>query len=178
MMYDQSPLHLAAYVKGSSLLVIVLLLSVRGFAQKAEPVDGFVEKKMQEMHIPGLSLAVVKNGTVIKAAGYGMANVETGTAATPDTMYKMASLSKPVIAAAIMLLAQENRITLDDRVNQYLDDPPVAWSRITIRHLLTHTSGLVRDPADYHPYEERPITAVIKDSYSLPLAFQPGDKWL
>ena len=61
---------------------------------------------------------------------------------------------------------------------QYLDDPPDAWSRISIRHLLTHTSGLVRHPADYHPYENRPITAVIKDSYSLPLAFQPGEKWL
>jgi CubicO group peptidase (beta-lactamase class C family) len=178
MMHNQSPLHLAPCVKCSNLLVIVLLLSVSGLAQKAEPVDALVEKKMQAMHIPGLSLAVVKNSKVIKAAGYGMANLETGTAATPDTVYKTASLSKPVIAAAIMLLAQEDTITLDDRVNQYLDDPPGAWSRITIRHLLTHTSGLVRDPADYHPYEERPITAVIQDSYLLPLAFEPGDKWL
>jgi CubicO group peptidase (beta-lactamase class C family) len=109
MVHRQSPVDPAACIKRSNLLVIVLLLSVCGFAQQAEPVDALVEKKMQEMHIPGLSLAVVKNGKVIKAGGYGTANVETGTAATPDTIYKTASLSKPVIAAAIMLLVQENR---------------------------------------------------------------------
>ena len=159
-------------------LFIVFFLSISGAAQKSDPVDVFVGTKMQEMHIPGLSLAVVKNGKVIKAAGYGIANLETGTSATPETMYNTASLSKSVIAAAVVLLAQDGKISLDDKVNKYLEDPPDTWSQITIRHLLSHTSGIVRDPADYHPYENRPITAVIKDCYSLPLAFPPGEQWL
>jgi len=176
-MRNESPRHLPV-LSFSPLLVIVILLRMSAVAQKSEPVDAFVETNMQQMHIPGLSLAVVKNGRVIKVAGYGIANLETGTPATPETMYKTASLSKQVIAAAIMLLVQDGKISLDDKANKYLDDPPETWSQITIRQLLTHTSGLVRDPADYHPYEDRPITAVIKDSYSLPLAFQPGEKWL
>jgi len=133
---------------------------------------------MQEMHIPGLSLAVVKDGKVIKAAGYGLANVETKTPATAETVYKTASLSKPVIAAAVMLLVQDGRVGLDDKISRYLDDSPGTWQEITIRRLLTHTSGLVRDPSDYRPYEDRRIIAVIRDAYSLPLAFQPGEKWL
>jgi CubicO group peptidase (beta-lactamase class C family) len=70
---------------------------------------------MQKMHIPGLSLAVVKNGEVIKAAGCGSANLETETPAVPETVYKTASLSKQVIAAAIMLLAQDGKVSLMTR---------------------------------------------------------------
>jgi CubicO group peptidase (beta-lactamase class C family) len=175
---NESPSRLAASLRALTLLLGLLLAGVSAFAQGPEGRDALVEANMQKMHIPCLSLAAVKNGEVIRAAGYGIANLETGTPAAPETVYKTASLSKQVIAAAIMLLAQDGKVSLDDKINKYLDDPPEAWSHITIRHLLTHTSGLVRDPADYHPYEDRPITAVIKDSYSLPLAFQPGEKFL
>jgi CubicO group peptidase (beta-lactamase class C family) len=143
-----------------------------------DQVDGYVKQRMQDLHIPGLSLVVLKDDRIVKASGFGMASVESDSPATPETVYKIASLSKAFIASAILLLLQEGKIGLDDRVSKYLDGAPETWNKITIRHLLTHTSGIVRDPADYHPYEERPITAVIKDSYSLPLAFQPGDGWL
>jgi D-alanyl-D-alanine carboxypeptidase len=141
-------------------------------------VDDYVKKRMQEMHIPGLSLAVVKEGEIIKANGYGLANLETSTPAAPETAYKTASLSKPFIAAAILLLMQDGKIGLDDKVSKYLDGSPDTWKAITVRHLLTHTSGIVRDPSDYHPYSEQPITEVIKSVYPVPLSFQPGGKWL
>lgn len=141
-------------------------------------VDDYVKKRMQEMHIPGLSLAVVKEGKIIKASGYGLANLETNTPAAPETAYKTASLSKPFIAAAILLLMQEGKIGLDDKVSKYLDGSPDTWKEITIRHLLTHTSGIVRDPSDYHPYNEQPVTDVVKSVYPVPLSFQPGEKWL
>jgi CubicO group peptidase (beta-lactamase class C family) len=141
-------------------------------------VDDFVKQRMQDMRIPGLSLAVVKDGKVVKASGYGLANLETDAPATPDTVYKAASLSKPFIAAAILLLVQEGKLSLDDNVSTYLDASPESWKEISVRHLLTHTSGIVRDPTDYHPYNQQPITDVIKSVYAAPLVFQPGNKWL
>jgi Beta-lactamase len=149
-------------------------------SQRAEPdqVDDYVKQRMHELHIPGLSMAVVKEGQIVKASGYGMANLETSSPATPETVYKAASLSKPFIAAAILLLMQEGQIGLDDKVSKYLEGSPVTWKEITVRHLLTHTSGIVRDPADYHPYSEQPITDVIRSVYPVPLSFPPGYKWL
>jgi CubicO group peptidase (beta-lactamase class C family) len=141
-------------------------------------VDDYIRERMRDLHIPGLSLAVVKAGKIVKASGYGMANLETDTPATPETSYKTASLSKSFIAAGILLLMQQGKIGLDDRARKYLEDSPETWKEITIRQLLTHTSGIVRDPIDYQPYNQRPITDVIKSVYSLPLSFQPGEKWL
>ena len=137
---NESFSRLAASLTASTLLLALFFASVSAVAQGPEGVDALVEANMQKMHIPGLSLAVVKNGRVIKAAGYGIANLETGTHAAPETVYKTASLSKQMIAAAIMLLVQDGKVSLDDKINKYLDDPPEAWSDITIRHLLTHTS--------------------------------------
>jgi len=143
-----------------------------------EKADDYVNTWMRDQRIPGLSLAVLKEGRLVKATGYGMANLETNSPATAETVYKTASLSKQVIAAAILLLAQEGKIGLEDRANRYLDGAPEAWKEITIRQLLTHTSGIVRDPGDYRPYQEQPVGEVIKSVYSLPLSFPPGEKWL
>jgi CubicO group peptidase (beta-lactamase class C family) len=82
------------------------------------------------------------------------------------------------IAAAILLLTQDGRLGLDDKASMYLEGTPESWKDITIRHLLTHSSGIVRDPADYHPYNQQPVMDVIKAAYPLPLSFQPGEKWL
>ena len=133
---------------------------------------------MREMNIPGLSLAVLRDGKVIKTSGYGVANIETDTPATAETEYRIASLSKQFIAAAVLLLVQDGKIKLDDKASLYLDQPPAAWEDITLRQLLTHTSGISRDPADYHPYVQQPITDVIHAAYALPLSFQPGQGWL
>ena len=70
------------------------------------------------------------------------------------------------------------QINLHDKVSTYLDGTPDTSKEITVRHLLTHTSGIVRDPSDYHPYDEQEPTEVIKAVYSVPLSFQPGEKWL
>lgn len=144
----------------------------------SDQVDSYVKQRMQESQIPGLSLAVLEKGRIVEASGFGRANVETDTPATAETVYKIASLSKPFMAAAILLLMQEGKIRLDDQVSKYLEGAPTSWNKITIRHLLTHTSGIVRDPSDYHPYTEQPIDEVVRSVYSIPLSFEPGEKWL
>jgi D-alanyl-D-alanine carboxypeptidase len=154
------------------------LLIATSLPVHADAVDEYVNAQMQKLHIPGLSIAVVKDGRLIKAAGYGLANAETDTPATPETVYKTASLSKQILATAVMLLVQEGKVGLDDKAARYLNDSPESWKNITVRNLLTHTSGIVRDPPDYHPYRDQPPTDVIESVYPMPLNFQPGEKWL
>jgi D-alanyl-D-alanine carboxypeptidase len=141
-------------------------------------VDDFIKEQMRDLQIPGLSVAVIKGGKIVKEKGYGLADVETKTPATPQTVYKAASLSKQFIGAAILLLAQDGKLQLDDKASKFLDTVPDTWKDITIRELLTHTSGIVRDPVDYDPYRAQPITDVIRSAHSLPLNSQPGEKWL
>ena len=158
-------------------LVLSLLIGA-SLPVRADAVDDYVKAQMQTLHPPGLSIAVLERGRLIKVAGYGLANVETDTPATPETVYKIASLSKQFLSAAIMLLVQEGKIGLDDKAEKYLNGSPASWRNITIRNLLTHTSGMVRDPSDYHPYKEQPPSDVIESVYPMPLSFQPGEKWL
>jgi CubicO group peptidase (beta-lactamase class C family) len=77
----------------------------------------------------------------------------------------------------VMLLARQGKLNRNDTVAQYLADAPASWARITIDHLLSHTSGLVRDPPDYHPYVEQQPMAVIESAYALPLQSKPGERW-
>jgi len=100
---------------------------------------------MEEEQIPGLSLAVLRKGEPLILQGYGIANLEYNVPATADTLYEIASVSKQFVATAIMILAAEGKLTVDDPITGYFRNSPVSWQRITIRHLLTHTSGIVRD---------------------------------
>ncbi|HEY4955860.1 MAG TPA: serine hydrolase domain-containing protein, partial [Gemmatimonadaceae bacterium] len=92
---------------------------------------------------PGASLLVVRDGKPIIRRSYGLANLETGTAATPETNYRLASLTKQFTATAILLLVQDGKLTLDDRIRKWLPSLPSAFDSVTITHLLTHTSGSV-----------------------------------
>src|SRR5262245_31386931 len=83
-------------------------------AAARDTVDRFVAAEMGRMHIPGVSLAVVRAGKVIKTEGYGMADLENGIPVTPETVFKIGSVSKQFLATGIMLLAQDGRLTVDD----------------------------------------------------------------
>ncbi|HEX9287595.1 MAG TPA: serine hydrolase domain-containing protein, partial [Thermoanaerobaculia bacterium] len=97
---------------------------------------------MSKRRIPGLSLAVVEGGRLRKARGYGLADIELRVPATPDTVYQIGSMTKQFTAAGIMLLLQAGKTSLGDTIHKYLPDLPVAWRGVTLRHLLTHTSGI------------------------------------
>lgn len=143
---------------------------------RADDVDDYVVAQMSRQHIPGLSLAVLKNGRPVKVQGYGIANLELGTPAAPESVYQIGSVSKQFIAAGIVLLSAESKVALDDSVAKYLEDAPDAWRAITIRHLLTHTSGLVRETPGLQLKAQSDIDA-IRAGYTVPLVFAPGEKW-
>jgi D-alanyl-D-alanine carboxypeptidase len=160
--------------------VVLLLLSAPILAQDAstdQRVDTYIRSEMQKTHIPGLSLAVVENGRIVKVAGYGLANVETHTPATPNTVYKIGSVSKQFLAAGIMLLVQEGKLHLHDKVSSYIDGTPASWKDISIEQLLTHTAGLPLDPPDFAPFQQTPDAVVVKSLYDHPLLYSPGSEF-
>jgi CubicO group peptidase (beta-lactamase class C family) len=164
-------------VMPSTRLLLALLLVVAPASLRADQTDDHVLAQMKEFHLPGLSLVVIKDGTIIKAQGYGLANVAQRTPVQPETVFKIGSVSKQFIATGIMLLAEDRRLGLDDLVSKYLKGTPSAWAPITIRHLLTHTAGLVRESPGFEPFKTQSDADVIKAAYSVPLRFTPGEKW-
>lgn len=161
--------------KRIAFFALVLLLAAVA-ALRADETDDLVRAEMQKQHIPGVSLAIVREGKIIKAEGYGLANVELNVPATAQTVYKIGSVSKQFIAAGILLLVQENKISLDDRIGKFLEGTPDAWKEITIRHLLTHTSGIIREAPGFDPLKIQTDADVIKTAYALPLGFAPGER--
>ncbi len=132
---------------------------------------------MQLRHIPAVSIAVIKDGLLLKAEGYGIADMEHDVPARVDTVFKIGSTSKQFIAAGVMLLIQDGKIGADEKVSKYIPGTPSTWQAITIRHLLTHTSGLPREAPAFDPYKIQPDADVIKSAFPLPLNAKPGDKY-
>jgi len=162
--------------KHISALVLLLLFATAAPAQVNKVAD-YVKAEMKRQRIPGLSLAIVQNGKIILTEGYGLANVELNVPAKPETVYKICSVSKQFIATGVMLLVQEGKLGLDDPISRYLEGTPATWKAITIRHLLTHTSGIVREAPGFDPFKVQGDADVIKTAYPLPLRFSPGEKW-
>lgn len=159
-----------------SAFFLLLLFVVSTAAQSAE-VDAFVQAEMKKKNIPAVSVAIVKEGKVIKSKGYGLANVELNTPATAETVYKIGSISKPIIAIGIMMLVEEGKLSLDDKVSKYLADTPETWKDITIRNFLSHTSGVVRESPTFNAFRIQPDDLVIKGAYASPMSFAVGEKY-
>ena len=105
-------------------------------------VDKLVQDRMYHELLPGLALVVLKDGRILKEQSYGLADLDSKLPVTTNTVFRIGSLSKQFVATAIMMLVEEGKLGLDDPVSKYLDGTPSRWKRITIRHLLTHTSGI------------------------------------
>ena len=95
----------------------------------------------------------MRRGEVVLSEGYGVANLETGTRVTPQTMFQSGSLGKQFTAAGLMALVEDGRIGLEQSVREYLPETHSSWQPITIRHLLTHSSGIPDYTSDDFAYE-------------------------
>jgi D-alanyl-D-alanine carboxypeptidase len=161
------------------LVCVLALVLLPVFAQqlRADAVDDLVNAELARQQIPGLALAVMKDGKLAKSAGYGLANVEEKVPVLPETVFRIASVGKQFIATGILLLVEDGKMTLDDRLGALLDDAPPTWAPLTVRQLLSHTSGLVRESPGYLPILRQPDINVIRAAYPLPLQFTPGEKY-
>lgn len=157
--------------------VIILFISVGVNAQQQDEIEMFILKQMNDQKITSLSIGVIENGKIIKEIGYGFANIELKISASQNTVYKLGSLSKQMVAAGIMLLIQNKKVKLADTITQFFKDAPITWNKITIRHLLNHTSGLERESSGFQPMQTQADSVVIKASYKDSIVFEPGTKW-
>ena len=157
-----------------SLILLLFCVSEAAAQTRAVPdtIDGFIRAELERQRIPGMSVAILRGDTVLLARGYGFANLEHRVPATDSTVYAVGSLSKQFTAAAIVLLSEQGRLGLDDPISRYLPEGSAVWSAVTIRHLLTHTSGVPEDTTlDWHrDYSESELVR----SAAQPLEFEPG----
>ena len=164
------------------LLLTAALLTGTARPSHADGVDNYLKAQMAARHIPGLSVAVVQDGKVVKTAAYGVSDVNAKTPVTLDTRFILGSCTKPFTAVAVLQLMEAGKVDLDAPISRYLDGLPSAWNRVTVRELMTHTSGLpnYRLFLDYaylsDPKYSRPgsVIALLADK---PLDFPPGTKY-
>jgi CubicO group peptidase (beta-lactamase class C family) len=130
--------------------------------------------------VPGVSVLVLRNGKAVVRRSYGFADLERRTAATPQTNYRLASVTKQFTAASVLLLAQQGKLSISDRLKRWLPSLPSALDSVTIKHLLTHTSGIV----DYEDLIPDSATAQVHDLDVLHLLeskdstyFKPGTNY-
>lgn len=163
------------------LLIAMISLST-GCATHANSPGNDVDALMSRYDgaVPGASLLVIQDGNPVVQRGYGLSDVEHGIEAGPATNYRLASVTKQFTASAILLLAEDGKLTLDDRLRQWLPSLPAADDAITLRHLLTHTSGLI----DYEDVMDSKTTEQLRDADVLRLLesqdrtyFKPGSDY-
>ncbi len=157
-------------------LLLFFFLPSLAFAQ-IDSTDIIVKQMMDKQKIVGLSLAVIKNGQAVTNKGYGLANVELNVPVSSESVIRLGSVSKQFFTTAIMKLAEDGKLSIEDSVHKFFPDAPETWRPIQIKHLMSHTSGLQREAPAYDNFKIQPDINVIKSAYSLPLVFKTGEKY-
>ncbi len=166
-------------VKAALLFVLAFAANLAG-AQDKKAIDAFVTSLMQKRGVPGVSIAIVREGKVIYAKGYGLSDIENDVPAKPETVYQIGSMTKQFTAAIVMQLVDEGKVKIDEPARTYLTDLPEAWKAVTVRQLLNHTSG-IRSYTDIPTFGSKmrePVgsgfLAYIQNEKP---DFAPGEKW-
>jgi CubicO group peptidase (beta-lactamase class C family) len=161
----------------------VLGLGFVGFfcaASANEQIDDLVLEEMRVNDIPGLAVAVVSGGNVVKLGTYGVANVELDVSVTPGSVFELASLTKHFTAAAVLLLAEEGKLGLNDQLSNFVEDAPPEWSEIRISHLLNHTAGLAdrfEETLDGRQIMDHSSDDMLRSAMDTPTIGRPGEQW-
>lgn len=171
-------------------ILVFILLGVPSLtaAQPALTSDENLAKAINETltqayksNEPGAAVIVVKNGKVVFRKGYGMANLELGVPVEPDMVFRLGSITKQFTAVAILMLAEQGKLSLADEITKFLPDYPTKGHKITVEHLLTHTSGIksYTSMPEWLALWRRDTT--VKELIDLfkdqPMDFAPGEKW-
>lgn len=149
-------------------------------APQLEAMDQRIRAAMAESNIPGVLIGVASRGRLLHTQSYGMADVELRVPVSDSTVFEIGSISKQFVAAATMLLVEEGRLGLDDPIHDYLADLPSEWLGVTVRQLLTHTSGIpdYEEIQTYEAYRFRfTPEEIIRVAHSRPMDFEPGTGW-
>ena len=143
-------------------------------------VEEYMSARVNRNHFSG-SILIAREGKVLFSKGYGMANHELDVPNTPHTKFRLGSITKQFTAMAILILQQQGKLNVHDKIKKYLPDAPKAWDEITIEHLLTHTSGIYNYTESLEFLKTLPVRVTLKDLIAKfrdrPLNFKPGDKF-
>ena len=160
-------------------LLAAIVVTGRSAAQSAE-VDQYIRAEMERQHIPGLSLVVARDGKIVKQSSYGLASIEFSAPATDVTLYQIASATKSFAATAVMMLVQQGKFRTTDSITTLLPGLPATWNGVTVRQLLSHTSGLpdLLARPGYGPLRWRTRKEALDSLPSQPMAGTPGGQWI
>ena len=157
-------------------LLVLTLLTLRA---TADEITSLLEKARQSHHVAGLACLVLQDGQPTTQFFSGRANLEWPSPVNAETVFEIGSVSKQFAAASILLLAQDGKISVDDRIGKFFTNVPAAWTNLTVRHLLTHTSGLKNyDGLDGFELRQHLTPAQFIARLAVqPVNFAPGEKW-
>lgn len=170
-------LSIKAMIARPSLILLLLCASIS--ASRADEIDSYIRGEMERQHIPGLSMALLRHGKPLRSKGYGYADLDHKVSVTPNTVFQLQSITKSFTATAIMMLVEDNKLSLTDKITKYLSGTPSSWEPITITHLLTHTSGIkdfINEPT-VDLTKDLEAQDVIRSLEKLPLNFEPGERY-
>jgi CubicO group peptidase (beta-lactamase class C family) len=160
-------------------VAFVLTTAAGAVAQDTARMEQVIQSHVSAGTFMGTVL-VARDGKVVLDKAYGMANVEWDTPNTPDTKFRLGSITKQFTAAAILLLEERGKLKVDDRIKTYLPDIPMSWERITVFNLLTHTAGIPNftSLAEYGEAKLKlaPVDKTIASLRDRPLDFGPGEQ--
>lgn len=156
-------------------------LAASAAAQDLTPkFNEYLDALVKQSRFTGAAL-VARDGKVIFSKGCGLANVELDVPNTPQTKFRLGSVTKQFTATAILLLQERGKLSVQDPICKYVEGCPAAWNEVTIHHLLSHTGGIPNftNFPDYLPKMMMPVTAkeMIARFKDKPLDFKPGEKW-
>jgi CubicO group peptidase (beta-lactamase class C family) len=160
-------------------LFFIILISGHALSQKAtDSIDLYIKSKMAQMKIPGLQLAVIRNGKLVKLSNYGLANIEHQVATKTNTVFSINSMTKAFVGVAILQLQEQGKLKIDNSLSLYIKDIPSDWKTITIRQVLSHVSGLPNNIDQKEQIlgdgSENSNWEIVKKA---PMEFAPGEKF-
>jgi CubicO group peptidase (beta-lactamase class C family) len=171
------------------LLFLGLILGGTGLPQAADQdsekdLSARIDKLLSDVYKPGqpgAAVLVKKHGNVILRKGYGFANLELNVPVEPDMVFRLGSVTKQFTAVAVLMLAEEGKLSLQDEVTKFVPDYPTQGKKITVEHLLTHTSGIksYTDLPEWLPLQRKDMTVaeIIALAKDKPMEFAPGERW-
>ena len=146
----------------------------------ASKIDSILEK-VYKANEPGAAVLVKKEGKVLFRKGYGLADMELGVSVEPDMVFRLGSITKQFTAVAILMLAEQGKLSLQDEISKFLPDYPTQAKAITVEHLLTHTSGVksYTDLPEWFPLwrKDMSLKEIIDLFKDKPMEFSPGERW-
>lgn len=159
--------------------IAILFVFLSGFTAcygQSSKLDQYINQIMQNRRIPGLQLAVVQHGKIVKLQHYGLANIQDSVNVDQHTLFPINSVTKAFVGVAVMQLVEEGKLDLDKPVAAYLDSLPVAWQAVKIKQLLSHQSGLPEIFGD-DPVPEGEEKTAWKNVQTMPVQFKPGENF-